>query len=143
MCGGVDTPPRVPKHALWNSSSDRLGDYRLEAMAILGHRIAAIGTSEEIRQCAGPQTRVLDAQGRLVLPGFNDAHVHYLSGGFQLSSVDLRDADTREEFSERIRRFEAQSRLEVRASDPVRSQSCNWLRRSHTPAVQFFSLGPH
>ncbi|HJQ33325.1 MAG TPA: amidohydrolase, partial [Pyrinomonadaceae bacterium] len=43
--------------------------------------------------------------GGSVLPGFNDAHVHFLSGGFQLSSVDLRDAQTPQEFAERIRRF--------------------------------------
>jgi predicted amidohydrolase YtcJ len=42
-----------------------------------------------------------------VLPGFNDAHVHFLSGGFQLSSVDLRDANTPQEFAERIRQFAA------------------------------------
>src|SRR5437870_10381701 len=43
----------------------------------------------------------------LVLPGFNDAHVHFMSGGFQLSSVDLRDANTPQEFAERIRDFAA------------------------------------
>src|SRR5438093_8491154 len=76
-----------------------------EAIAIRGSRIAALGNNEEVRALAGPQTRTVDAQGRLVLPGFNDAHVHFLSGGFQLSGVDLRDAATQEEFSERIRRF--------------------------------------
>jgi len=50
---------------------------------------------------------VIDAKGQLVLPGFNDAHVHFMSGGFQLSSVDLRDANTPEEFAERIRDFAA------------------------------------
>src|SRR3989442_6953201 len=71
-----------------------------EAIAVFGNRIAAVGTTEEIRQCAGPRTRTIDAEGRLVLPGFNDAHVHFLSGGFQLSGVELRDPDTREEVSE-------------------------------------------
>src|SRR5437868_7077092 len=76
-----------------------------EAIAAIGNRIVAFGTTEELRSCAGPSTRVIDAGGRLVLPGFNDAHVHFLSGGFQLSGVELRDASTREEFSDRIRRF--------------------------------------
>src|SRR5438477_271184 len=76
-----------------------------EAIAVLGNRIVAVGTTEEIRLCIGTRTRTIDAGGRLVLPGFNDAHVHFLSGGFQLSGVDLRDANSREEFSERIRRF--------------------------------------
>ncbi|HEY8228662.1 MAG TPA: amidohydrolase [Pyrinomonadaceae bacterium] len=76
-----------------------------EAIAILGNRIVAVGSDSEIRKLAADKTRVIDAKKRLVLPGFNDAHVHFLSGGFQLSSVDLRDANTPEEFAERIRRF--------------------------------------
>jgi predicted amidohydrolase YtcJ len=78
-----------------------------EAVAVFGNRFAAIGSTKEIRKLAGTGTRVIDAKGELVLPGFNDAHVHFLSGGFQLSSVDLRDANTPEEFAERIRNFAA------------------------------------
>jgi hypothetical protein len=76
-----------------------------EAVAIYGNRIVSVGTSKEVKRMAGPSTRVIDAQKRAVLPGFNDAHVHFLSGGFQLASVDLRDAATPQEFAERIRRF--------------------------------------
>ena len=76
-----------------------------EAVAVHAGRITHVGTSAEARALAGPKTRVVDAGGALVLPGFNDAHVHFLSGGFQLSSVDLRDAATPREFAERIRRF--------------------------------------
>ncbi len=76
-----------------------------DAVAIYGNRVVAIGSTREIKSMSGPQTRVIDAHGQLVLPGFNDAHVHFLSGGFQLASVDLRDADTPEEFGDRIRRF--------------------------------------
>jgi hypothetical protein len=76
-----------------------------EAVAIYGQRIVAVGPSREIKGMAAPGTRLIDAQGQLVLSGFNDSHVHFLSGGFQLSSVDLRDADTPDEFSNRIRRF--------------------------------------
>ncbi|MBA2525850.1 MAG: amidohydrolase [Pyrinomonadaceae bacterium] len=76
-----------------------------EAVAIYGQRVVAVGSNKEIKGMAGAGTRVIDARGQLVLPGFNDSHVHFLSGGFQLSSVDLRDADTPEEFSDRIRRF--------------------------------------
>ena len=76
-----------------------------EAVAVFGNRVAAVGTSTEIRRLAGARTRVVDAGGALVLPGFNDSHVHFLGGGFQLSSVDLRNAATPQEFAERIRRF--------------------------------------
>lgn len=76
-----------------------------EAVAIYGNRIVAVGSSLEIGKLAGARTRTIDAGGRLVLPGFNDSHVHFLSGGFQLASVDLRDASTPQEFAERIRSF--------------------------------------
>ena len=76
-----------------------------QALAVHGRRITAIGKTEEIRRTAGPRTRVVDAGGRAVLPGFNDAHVHFLQGGFQLSAVDLRDAATPEEFARRIAAF--------------------------------------
>ncbi len=76
-----------------------------EAIAVMGNRIVAVGTNAEIRALASAQTRTIDALGKLVLPGFNDAHVHFLEGGFQLSSVDLRDAQTPEEFVRRIRDF--------------------------------------
>ncbi|MDQ3685144.1 MAG: amidohydrolase family protein, partial [Acidobacteriota bacterium] len=76
-----------------------------EAVALYGNRIVAVSSTDEIKRLAGKSTRVIDARGALVLPGFNDAHVHFLSGGFQLSSVDLRDAATPQEFAERIRRF--------------------------------------
>src|SRR5438128_4463897 len=76
-----------------------------EAVAVLGHRIVAVGSTKDIRKLAGTNTRVVDAKDQVVLPGFNDAHVHFMSGGFQLSSVDLRDANSPQEFAERIRDF--------------------------------------
>jgi predicted amidohydrolase YtcJ len=76
-----------------------------QAVAILGNRIVAVGTDKEIKKLAGSRTRTIDAKKQLVLPGFNDAHVHFLSGGFQLSSVDLRDANSPQQFAERIRDF--------------------------------------
>lgn len=76
-----------------------------EAVAVLGNRIIAVGSNEDIQKLSGPRTRLIDARGQLVLPGFNDAHVHFLTGGFQLSSVDLRDASSPQEFAERIKTF--------------------------------------
>ena len=54
---------------------------------------------------AQPTTRVIDARGMLVVPGFIDAHIHFLEGGFGLSSVQLRDAKTPAEFTRRIAEF--------------------------------------
>ena len=78
-----------------------------EAVAIHRNRIVAVGSTTDIRKLAGSTTKVIDAKAQLVVPGFNDAHVHFLSGGFQLASVDLRDANTPQEFAERIRDFGA------------------------------------
>lgn len=78
---------------------------RAEAMAIVGERIAAVGTDTEIAAWIGPETLVLDARGKSVLPGLIDAHVHFSSGGLQLTRVDLRDAATPEEFARRIGEF--------------------------------------
>jgi hypothetical protein len=72
------------------------------AVAILGNRIAAVGSTQEIRGLAAPGTRVIDAGGKLVLPGFNDAHVHFLMGGFSLANVDLRDAQSPQEVARRL-----------------------------------------
>ncbi len=76
-----------------------------EAVAVSGNRIAALGPSAEIKELAGPKTRVVDAGGRSVLPGFNDAHVHWLMGGYSITNVDLRDATSAAEFSKRIAEF--------------------------------------
>jgi predicted amidohydrolase YtcJ len=78
-----------------------------QALAINGNRIVAVSSNDEIKKLAGGSTRLIDAHGQLVLPGFNDAHVHFMSGGFQLASVDLRNASTQQEFAERIRDFGA------------------------------------
>ena len=72
------------------------------AVAVFGDRIAAVGSTDEIRALAGPRTRVIDAGGKLVLPGFNDAHVHFLMGGFSLANVDLRDASSTAELARRL-----------------------------------------
>ncbi len=78
---------------------------RAEAVAVLGPRIVAVGTSAEIDAWRGPNTRVIDAHSRLVLPGFNDAHVHFITGGLQLDSVQLNDAESPQEFAQRIGNF--------------------------------------
>lgn len=80
-----------------------------EALAVYGNRIAAVGTSAEIRRLAGAKTRIIDARGALVLPGFNDSHVHFIDGGSHLASVQLRDAASPQEFAERIRQFAAKT----------------------------------
>src|SRR2546430_2422108 len=75
---------------------------KAEAVAVVGDRIVAVGSRAEIALWRGPQTRVIDAGRKLLLPGFNDAHVHFIQGGAQLGQVQLTDAATPEEFAKRI-----------------------------------------
>jgi predicted amidohydrolase YtcJ len=78
-----------------------------DALVAAGGRIVQVGSSAEARKLAGSSTRVVDAGGALVVPGFIDAHVHFIEGGFRLSSVQLRDARTPAEFARRIADFAA------------------------------------
>jgi predicted amidohydrolase YtcJ len=75
---------------------------KAEAVAVIGDLIVAVGSHAEIELWRGPQTKVIDAEGNSLLPGFNDAHVHFIQGGAQLEQVNLVDAPTPEEFVKRI-----------------------------------------
>ncbi len=78
-----------------------------QAVAVVGDTITAVGDSTGIAAAIGPRTRVLANGKAMVVPGFMDGHVHFLSGGFQLASVDLRDADSPAEFIRRLKRYAA------------------------------------
>jgi predicted amidohydrolase YtcJ len=80
---------------------------KARAIAVSGNKIIAVGDDGQIRALAGPKTRVIDAGGKTIVAGFNDAHVHFMETGYQLSSVDLRDAKTPQEFVARIKAFAA------------------------------------
>ena len=69
-----------------------------EAIAIGGERIVAIGTTDEVKKQAGTAETV-DLGGQFVVPGFVDSHVHFITAGFRLTSVQLRDAATPQEFA--------------------------------------------
>jgi predicted amidohydrolase YtcJ len=73
-----------------------------QAVALLGDRIVAVGSNSDVDNWRGPNTRVIDAEGKLLLPGFNDAHVHFVNGGLALDAVQLNDATSPEEFARRI-----------------------------------------
>jgi predicted amidohydrolase YtcJ len=74
-----------------------------QAVAVFGDRITAVGSNQDVDGWQGPNTLVIDAHGKLLLPGFNDAHVHFVSGGKQLDSIQLNDATSSQEFARRIR----------------------------------------
>ncbi len=78
-----------------------------KSMAVLNGKIVAIGSDADTKSLIGAKTRVIDAGGKTIIPGFNDAHVHFLGTGQQLSAVDLRTAQTPQEFVQRLKDFAA------------------------------------
>lgn len=77
-----------------------------EAFAIVADSIVAVGSLEEIEKWIGEDTKKIEtAIGNLIVPGFIDCHTHFMEGGFALSSVQLRDAKTPQEFINRIKVF--------------------------------------
>lgn len=74
-----------------------------EGVAVAGDTILAVGSVDEIVSYRGPESKVV--KGQFIAPGFIDTHTHFIDGGFRLSSVQLRNAPTREEFVLRIKNF--------------------------------------
>jgi predicted amidohydrolase YtcJ len=77
---------------------------RATTVAVRGDRIIAVGHGE-VRELIGPRTEVVDLAGRLLLPGFQDAHVHPVTAGLELARCDLSGAVTLEEYRRRIRDY--------------------------------------
>jgi predicted amidohydrolase YtcJ len=75
------------------------------AVAVRGGTVVAVGDSASVAGLIGPRTERIDRPAGLVVPGFIDDHVHLFAGGFQLASVDLRNAATPAEFTRRIAAF--------------------------------------
>jgi hypothetical protein len=73
-----------------------------EAVAISNGRILAVGSDSEIEAYVGPNSQVLDLKGGFAMPGFIDAHVHFMDGGFQLVQIDLKQTKDEAEFVQRI-----------------------------------------
>jgi predicted amidohydrolase YtcJ len=76
---------------------------RAQGLAVAGDRILLVGSEEQIRATIGSNTTMVDLDGKFVVPGFIDNHAHFISGGFQLQSVDLRHARDEIEFTRIIR----------------------------------------
>ena len=87
---------------IWTGNPDQPS---AEAMAISGDSIFAVGSTAEIQKFKGDQTEVVDASGNFIVPGFIDAHVHFLTGGFNLASVQLRDAKSQTIFINRFNEY--------------------------------------
>lgn len=77
----------------------------VEAVAVRGNLIMQTGSTEDIRGLVGSSTKVIDLQGKLVIPGFNDAHIHFLGGSLELFEVDLTGAMNGAEIVSAVARF--------------------------------------
>ncbi len=98
----------IPATLILRNANIWTGDERhpnAQAVAIVGDEIVRVGTDQEIGRLRGPDTVVRDLGGKLVLPGFNDSHVHFVDAGRNLLSVKLRDAGSPEELAKRIGDF--------------------------------------
>src|SRR6187549_3497912 len=77
-----------------------------EAIAVRGDSIVDVGKENEMKKWIGEKTITNTFKDdQLILPGFIDTHTHFVDGGFRLSSVQLRDAKTKQEFIDRIKKF--------------------------------------
>ena len=87
---------------IWTGSGDA---FFVSALAVKGNTIMAAGTDDEIKAFKSDDTQVIDLQGRLVVPGFNDAHMHFTSGASILSNVDLLATTSLQEMKSAIAAF--------------------------------------
>lgn len=76
---------------------------KAQAVAITGNKISAVGTDAEIRRLIGENTKTIDAGGKLVIPGFNDSHVHFFSIGAEFFSIRLKNTGTSAEVLEKLK----------------------------------------
>jgi predicted amidohydrolase YtcJ len=76
-----------------------------QAVAITDGRITIVGTDDDVRQAVGSSTEVVDLAGRMLVPGFQDAHVHPVSGGLDMLQCNLHDLSTADEYLAAIRAY--------------------------------------
>jgi predicted amidohydrolase YtcJ len=103
----------------------------VEAVAIKNGRIIFVGPTASAKKFIGKPTRVVDLQGKMVLPAFHDSHVHPVSGGIELGECNLNDATTEAQMVDIIRRFVA--------AHPQAS----WIRGGGWQLFVFENANPH
>lgn len=84
---------------VYSAADDELA----EAVAVRGNKVVRVGSNREIQRLSRAQTIVIDAKGGAVVPGFNDAHAHLISGGLSLDQISLDEAATLDAIKDTIR----------------------------------------
>ncbi len=82
----------------------------VQAIAVRGDRIAALGSNAEIARLAGPKTRVIDLAGRLAIPGFIEGHGHFSGVGEFRMSLNLREAQSFDDIVAQVARAAKQAK---------------------------------
>ena len=97
-----DAPQKLFVGRIWTGSAEQPW---AEAIAVDGERIVFVGDRDAAAAKLAADAQVIDAGAGLILPGMIDSHIHLIDGGLHLTSVQLRDADSREELVKRIAEF--------------------------------------
>ena len=95
------TADLIVTNAVVRTMDDKLP--RAQSIAVLGNKIIFVGKDSETKKFIGAKTKIIDAKGKVIIPGFNDAHVHILGMGNLFSTVDLRFTRTPQEMVEKIK----------------------------------------
>ena len=105
LAAAVSTPARPADLVLTGGTVYTMDAARswAEAVAVRGGRIVYVGSDAGARAFVGPKTRAFPLGGRLVLPAFQDAHIHPVSGGVELGQCDINDLATKEAILEKVR----------------------------------------
>lgn len=99
-CSSKNAPDLVLVNGkIWTGVDDSTFE---EAVAIKDNKIVAIGKTKDITDLVGSETQTIDLKGKLVTAGFNDAHIHFLSGSLGLAEVDMTGTKTPEEITGRV-----------------------------------------
>jgi predicted amidohydrolase YtcJ len=75
------------------------------AVAVRDGAVVAVGTDDEVRELIGQGTEVVDLAGRLLLPGFQDSHVHPVGGGLDMLQCDMHDLEDRDQYLAAVRDY--------------------------------------
>ena len=87
---------------IYTGNAGRPGMVRAQALAVSQGKIVLAGSNSDVEKLKGPKTQVIDLSGHFVMPGFNDAHTHLASAGFEKLNVDLVGSKSLDEMKQRI-----------------------------------------
>ncbi|MDY0082967.1 MAG: amidohydrolase family protein [Ignavibacteriaceae bacterium] len=109
LSGLFSMPAQSNKTAFINGKIFTVNDNQpfAQSVVVQDNKIIFVGSDEEAKKLIDENTKVINLNGKLMLPGFNDNHVHFLTGGFYLLGIDLRPANSTSEFKQILKDYAA------------------------------------